>query len=48
MPPQERLAMEVRAREHALTFDRVRVFDSLLPGRPAMTVVPQQVDAVTS
>jgi glycosyltransferase involved in cell wall biosynthesis len=31
MPEQERLELEHRAREHALTFDRVRVFDDLLP-----------------
>jgi glycogen(starch) synthase len=31
MSPRERQALEVRARAHALSFDRFRVFDRLLP-----------------
>ena len=30
LPPEERAAMAERAREHALQFDRMRVFDRLL------------------
>jgi glycogen(starch) synthase len=37
MPPQERLDLERRAREHAMSFDRYRVFDTLFtPRAPAM------------
>jgi glycogen(starch) synthase len=31
MSAQERSALERRAREHAMSFDRVRVFDQLFP-----------------
>jgi glycosyltransferase involved in cell wall biosynthesis len=48
MSARERQALEVRAREHALSFDRFRVFDGLLPRRPELTLPPERVDAVTS
>jgi len=38
LSPAERAAMEARGREHALSFDRVRVFDGLFPADPAAGV----------
>jgi glycogen(starch) synthase len=35
MPEQERQALERRGREHAMSFDRDRVFDDLFPSAPA-------------
>ncbi|MEV4278920.1 glycosyltransferase [Actinoplanes xinjiangensis] len=34
MSPQERRDLEIRAREHAMTFDRVAVFDQLFATKP--------------
>jgi glycogen(starch) synthase len=34
MSPQERRDLEIRAREHAMTFDRVAVFDQLFAAKP--------------
>jgi glycogen(starch) synthase len=34
MSPQERRDLEIRAREHAMTFDRVAVFDQLFSAKP--------------
>ena len=41
MSEHERRSRERRGREHALAFDRVRVFDDLF--RPAATVVPVEL-----
>jgi len=38
MDEVERLELEQRAREHALRFDRVRVFDEMLPAEPAVAL----------
>lgn len=48
---EERQAMEFRAREYAMSFDRVRVFDDLLPGAGAHLGTPGDagaLDALTS
>jgi glycosyltransferase involved in cell wall biosynthesis len=34
MSPQERRDLEIRAREHAMTFDRIAVFDQLFAAKP--------------
>jgi len=43
MPEHERRSREQRGREHALAFDRVRVFDDLFrrSATPTTTVMPQ-------
>jgi hypothetical protein len=46
MGAEERASLERRAREHALSFDRVRVFDTLFPPRPLTNGRPAA--AVTS
>ncbi|MCG8918552.1 glycosyltransferase [Actinokineospora sp. PR83] len=38
MSPEERAAMEVRARDHAMTFDRARVFDDLFTAPDPITL----------
>ena len=44
MSEHERRSLERRGREHALAFDRVRVFDDLFrPGPGAATVVPVEL-----
>lgn len=49
MPPHERQALEIAGREFAMTFDRVRVFDSLFPeaiSDAAVLQMPRTTSAV--
>jgi glycosyltransferase involved in cell wall biosynthesis len=48
MGAEERASLERRAREHALSFDRVRVFDTLFPPRPVTNGEPRPAAAASS
>jgi glycogen synthase len=48
MAADERLALERRARDHAMSFDRVRVFDSLFPDAPPDPVAGQRPRTVSA
>ena len=48
MSAQERGMLELRAREYALSFDRVRVFDDLFPAFPAFPATLTDVDLQAS
>jgi glycogen synthase len=43
MPDPERRGMELRGRDHAMAFDRARVFDDLFPTAPYVTLVGDAV-----